>query len=123
MIKEQIRIVVASNGHRFERIETVETDGSFDAVQAACNRIVNRSFAAGTVMSSFWQYVQDIKAMYEVHIESPATKYQPAKTTVVKFGSWNGATSYACPFVKGGKSTVLIYRDGKKVSYYSHQMP
>jgi hypothetical protein len=61
--------------------------------------------------------------MYEVHIKSPATKYHPAKTTVVKFGSWHGATNYACPFVKAGRSTVTMYRQDKKVSYYSHQMP
>ena len=59
MLKENVKIIVtrSDDNQRFERIESIETDGSFDAVQSAVSRIVNRDFPIGTVLTSSWQYV------------------------------------------------------------------
>ena len=85
MYTEKIRIVVrfdASENGRFLRyggsagkfygIHEVTTDGSYDAVQCAANKIINdsfkpgddlwrylggRRFRAGTVLTSHWEYV------------------------------------------------------------------
>ena len=68
MYTEKIRIVVrfdaSENGHanlacygwRYG-IHEVTTDGSYDAVQRAANKIINDSFKPGTVLTSHWEYV------------------------------------------------------------------
>jgi hypothetical protein len=82
MYTEKIRIVVrfdasdvwnTSSLHgKFYGIHEVTTDGSYDAVQRAANKIINdsfkpgedlwrylggRRFRAGTVLTSHWEYV------------------------------------------------------------------
>jgi len=65
MYTEKIRIVVrftlvcrscGAIGHR-DGIHEVTTDGSYDAVQCAANKIINDSFKPGTVLTSHWEYV------------------------------------------------------------------
>jgi len=68
MYTEKIRIVVrfdaSENGlvpperaGKFYGIHEVTTDGSYDAVQRAANKIINDSFKPGTVLTSHWEYV------------------------------------------------------------------
>jgi hypothetical protein len=68
MYTEKIRIVVrfdaSENGlvpperaGKFYGIHEVTTDGSYDAVQCAANKIINDSFKPGTVLTSHWEYV------------------------------------------------------------------
>ena len=75
MYTEKIRIVVrfdASENGKLYGIHEVTTDGSYDAVQRAANKIINdsfkpgddlwrylggRRFRAGTVLTSHWEYV------------------------------------------------------------------
>ena len=63
MYTEKIRIVVRWASPRFEvvlfrdGIHEVTTDGSYDAVQCAANKIINDSFKPGTVLTSHWEYV------------------------------------------------------------------
>jgi hypothetical protein len=82
MYTEKIRIVVrfdasdvwntSSLNGKFYDIHEVTTDGSYDAVQRAANKIINdsfkpgddlwrylggRRFRAGTVLTSHWEYV------------------------------------------------------------------
>ena len=82
MYTEKIRIVVrfdasdvwntSSLNGKFYGIHEVTTDGSYDAVQCAANKIINdsfkpgddlwrylggRRFRAGTVLTSHWEYV------------------------------------------------------------------
>ena len=70
MYTEKIRIVVrfdaSENGRvlrygliagKFYGIHEVTTDGSYDAVQRAANKIINDSFKPGTVLTSHWEYV------------------------------------------------------------------
>ena len=75
MYTEKIRIVVrfdASENGKLYGIHEVTTDGSYDAVQRAANKIINDSFKPGddlwrylggrrfradTVLTSHWEYV------------------------------------------------------------------
>ncbi len=58
MIKEWVQVIVvkSSNNERVSQWHLVETDGSYDAVQIAVNRIINRNFLVGDVLTSHWQY-------------------------------------------------------------------
>jgi len=58
MIKEWVQVIVvrSSDNKRISQWYLVETDGSYDAVQVEVNRIVNRNFLAGDVLTSHWQY-------------------------------------------------------------------
>ena len=58
--KEKNKIVVrfdASEDGEFYGIHEVTTDGSYDAVQRAANKIINDNFKIGTVLTSHWEYV------------------------------------------------------------------
>jgi len=68
MYTEKIRIVVrfdaSENGlvpperaGKFYGIHEVTTDGSYDAVQCAANKIINDNFKIGSVLTSHWEYV------------------------------------------------------------------
>ena len=75
MYTEKMRIVArfdTSENGKFYSIHEVTTDGSYDAVQCAANKIINdsfkpgddiwrhlggRRFRAGTVLTSHWEYV------------------------------------------------------------------
>jgi hypothetical protein len=41
----------------FYGIHEVTTDGSYDAVQCAVNKIINDNFKIGSVLTSHWEYV------------------------------------------------------------------
>jgi len=58
MVKEWVQVLVSLSGNTrvVSQWHLVETDGSYDAVQVAVNRIVNRNFLVGDVISSHWQY-------------------------------------------------------------------
>ena len=60
MYTEKIKVVVrfdASEDGKFYGIHDVTTDGSYDAVQCAANKIINDNFKTGTVLASHWEYV------------------------------------------------------------------
>jgi len=59
MYTEKIRIVVRFDVSKdsWFGIHDVTTDGSYDAVQRAANKIVNESFQPGTVLHSHWEYI------------------------------------------------------------------
>lgn len=58
MIHEAIKLYVTlEDGRKFQRVETVVTDGSYDAVKLAASRIVGRDFKTFQVASFSWNYV------------------------------------------------------------------
>ena len=58
MIQEAIKVYVTlEDGRKFQRVQTVVTDGSYDAVKLAVSRIVGRDFKAFQVASFSWNYV------------------------------------------------------------------
>ena len=60
MYTEKIKVVVrfdSSEDGEFYGIHDVTTDGSYDAVQCAANKIINDNFKTGTVLASHWEYV------------------------------------------------------------------
>lgn len=58
MINEAIKITVKlENGSKFQKIETVATDGSYNAVDIEASKIVGQAFADQKVSGFFWQYV------------------------------------------------------------------
>ena len=56
MFKELIKIVVCSEGQKFDKTYQIESDGAYDSVCSAVAKIVNRELPVGTVQSFFWQY-------------------------------------------------------------------
>jgi hypothetical protein len=58
MIHEAIKVhVTLEDGRKFQRVETVVTDGSYDAVKLAASHIVGRDFKTFRVASFSWNYV------------------------------------------------------------------
>jgi hypothetical protein len=58
MIREAIKItVVLENGHKLQKIETVETDGAYRSVNLEASKIVGKNFSGQKVSDFFWQYV------------------------------------------------------------------
>ena len=60
MYTEKIKVVVRfdpSEDGEFYGIHEVTTDGSYDAVQCAANKIINDNFKIGSVLTSHWEYV------------------------------------------------------------------
>jgi Uma2 family endonuclease len=60
MYTEKIKVVVrfdSSENSEFYGIHEVTTDGSYDDVQRAANKIINDNFKIGTVLTSHWEYV------------------------------------------------------------------
>ena len=60
MYTEKIKVVVrfdSSEDGEFYGIHEVTTDGSYDAVQRAANKIINDNFKIGSVLTSHWEYV------------------------------------------------------------------
>jgi len=58
MIQEAIKVYVTlEDGRKFQGVETVVTDGSYDAVKLAASRIVGRDFKTFQVASFSWNYV------------------------------------------------------------------
>ena len=60
MYTEKIKVVVrfdSSENSEFYGIHEVTTDGSYDDVQRAANKIINDNFKIGTVLTSHCEYV------------------------------------------------------------------
>ena len=57
MIQEQVKITVTYRGQKFQKVVSIESDGSYDAVDRKVSGIVALNWVNRSIESVSWQYV------------------------------------------------------------------